>query len=130
MADEADGELMSRLRAFSSESIEKDCRELNGSFDNALFYGCRFEKLNNLTLKDCDLNASTFETSSVRDALGFTLSLSCLSFRGVEFSPLLFDMFLCLATMSKGNDIKREKLLDVVGRERAAVLLRVLKGVE
>src|ERR1039458_2846379 len=104
-----------RLRNFSEEHIREDCRDITGIHSNALFYGCQFEKLQGLTLKDCDLNKSEFMTESIRDALGFCLSLSCLSFRGVAYSELLFDLFLTLATLSRGNDEKREQLKDVVG---------------
>jgi hypothetical protein len=118
------------LRDFDEVHIEQDCQELTGTHENGLFFGCVFDRLTGLTLKDCDLNRSQFLTSKVRDALGFTLTLDCNSFSGVEYSPLLFDLFLCLATLTKGNDAKREKLLDVVGRERAAALLRILRATE
>ncbi len=121
---------MDRLRNFSEEHIREDCTNITGRHSNGLFYGCRFDKLNGLTLEDCDLNASSFETSKVRDALGFTMTLSCFSFRGVCFSELLFDLFLCLAYMTVGNDLKREKLLDVVGRERAKAILNLLGRIE
>jgi len=118
------------LREFDDTHIRKDCRSLTGDHTNELFFGCVFEKLAGLTLRDCDLNRSEFNTESVRDALGFTLSLQCLSFRNVKFSPLLFDLFMCLAAMSAGNDEKRAKLRDVVGPERFDALMRVLRNVE
>lgn len=121
---------MGALRNFSEMHIKEDCRQLTGKHSNGLFYGCEFEHLNGLTLEDCDLNASTFSTEKIKDALGFTLSLQCLSFRGVEFSPLLFDLFLTLATLSVGNDEKREKLKEVIGRERYEALYRILQGTE
>lgn len=119
-----------QLHTFKEEHIREDCRELTGHHDNGLFFGCEFEKLTGLTLKDCDLNRSKFLTEKVRDALGFTLTLSCLSFRHVEYSDLLFDLFLTLLTLSKGNDAKREALLDVIGRDRAAAIQRVLGATE
>ncbi len=121
---------MDKLRRFSEEHIRVDCSSLSGQHTNGLFYGCTFDKLTGLTLQDCDLNASDFRTSRLRDAMGFTLSLSCLSFRGVKFSELLFDLFLCLAYLTRGNDEKREKLLDVVGRPRALALIRALGAIE
>jgi hypothetical protein len=119
-----------RLRNFSEEHIREDCRDITGIHSNALFYGCEFEKLNKLTLAGCDLNRSKFTTDHIRDALGFTMTLSCLSFNNVEYSELLFDMFLTLATLTSGNDEKREQLKDVVGRERYEALVRVLKATE
>lgn len=121
---------MDHLHTFTEEHIFEDCRDLTGVHENGLFFGCEFDKLNGLTLKDCDLNRSNFKTDSVRDALGFTLSLSCMSFRNVTFSPLLFDLMLSLLCMSAGNDEKREQLKTVIGPERAEALLRVLKATE
>ncbi len=121
---------MERLRNFTEEHIREDCRDLTGTRDNGLFYDCKFEKLRGLTLRDCDLNHSSFSTEHIRDALGFTMTLSCLSFRNVEYSELLFDMFLTLATMTRGNDSKREALKDVVGRDRYDALMRILSRTE
>jgi hypothetical protein len=118
------------LRKFLATRIDKDCSMLSGLHINELFYGCKFNRLNYLTLKDCDLNNSTFETAHIKDALGFTLTLSCLSFRNVRFSELLFDLLLMLMTLTVGNDEKREKLLDVVGRSRATALLRIMERTE
>ena len=118
------------LRVFDEQHIREDCSQLAGTYDNGLFYGCTFDNLNGLTLKDCDLNASTFITETIREALGFTLSLNCLSFKNVEYSPLLFDLFLCLVAMSRGNDEKRAKLAEVVGKERFEALSRILGCVE
>lgn len=118
------------LRDFSAFHLDKDCTGITGHHKNELFFNCTFKKLNGLVLEDCDLNQSKFETDDLRDALNFTLTLNCHSFAGVEYSPLLFDLFLLMAIKSKGNDEKREKLLDVIGRERAEKLLRVLKHLE
>jgi hypothetical protein len=121
---------MDKLREFSNERIGEDCSTLSGTHENELFFDCIFCNLGGLTLKDCVLDRSKFTTSRLRDALGFTMTLDCHSFRDVEFSPLLFDLFMMLAYMSKGNDEKREKLLDVVGRDRAQAILRALKETE
>lgn len=119
-----------RLREFRDVHINEDCSEASGLHEDELFYECVFRDLTDLTLKDCDLNGSRFTTDKLREALGFTMTLGCHSFTDVEFSPLLFDLFLCMAYLSKGNDEKREKLLDVIGRERASTLLRRLKGID
>jgi hypothetical protein len=118
------------LHRFNKEHIDEDCENLTGRFQNELFFNCRFKKLSNLVLENCELNRSEFSTDSVRDALGLTMTLSCKSFRGVYLSPMLFDLYLLLAYMTCGNDLKREKLLDVIGRPRAAALLEVLKATE
>jgi hypothetical protein len=111
-------------------TIDKDCSTLSGHHKNEAFYNCTFRKLNGLTLEGCDLNLSSFVTEKLDEALGFTLTLNCHSFENVEFSPLLFDLFICLALKSKGNTEKRRKLLDVIGRDRAYELLKQLKDLE
>ena len=121
---------LDRLHTFAEEHIDADCARLTGLHDNGLFFNCKFNKLNGLVLKDCDLNRSKFVTDSLQDALGFTLTLGCKSFRNVEYSEKLIDLMLCLLIMTKGNDAKREKLLDVIGRDKAALLLRTLKRFE
>jgi hypothetical protein len=118
------------LREFSGVHIREDCKTLTGVHDNELFHQCKFEKLNGLTLKDCVLTESEFGTDSVRDALGFTLTLGCHSFEDVRYSPLLFDLMLTLMTMTQGNTRKREQLIDVVGKSRYQALLKVLKANE
>lgn len=58
------------------------------------------------------------------------MTLDCKSFNNVAYSEMLFDLFLCLATMTKGNDEKREKLKDVVGRKQWEKLMKVLRATE
>jgi hypothetical protein len=118
------------LHRFTEKHIDEDCESLTGVHRNELFFNCRFKKINDLVLENCELNGSEFLTDSVRDALGLTMTLSCPSFRGVALSSLLFDLYLLLAYLTKGNDVKREKLLDVIGRPRAAALLKLLEATE
>jgi hypothetical protein len=121
---------MDSVHKFASYHVDEDCSDLTGTHDNELFFNCTFDKLSGLTLKNCDLGRSEFVTTSVVDALNFTLTLNCNSFRDVTLSPLLFDLLLALLVTSAGNSEKREKLLDVIGKDRAKVLLRVLKDIE
>jgi len=121
---------MQSLRKWFETHIEEDCSEMSGTHENGLFFGCQFRKLNNLTLKDCDLNRSEFTTEDVREALGFTLTLNCHSFAGVKYSPLLFDLMLMLLVSTEGNDEKRVKLLEVLGKDRYLKLKRILKALE
>lgn len=118
------------LRHFNKTTIGQDCSELTGAHENELFYGCEFDKLNGLTLKHCVLNGSALATTSVKNALGFTVTLDCFSFDGVELSPLLFDLYLSLLLMTKGNEDKKELLIEVIGRKRAESLQRLLKCTE
>lgn len=121
---------MKPLRQFDDIQIGKDCTELTGDHQNKLFFECEFSKLNGLTLKNCVLDRSKFTTQSVKDALGLTVTLDCFSFKDVEMSPLLFDLFLSLLTMTKGNDEKRAALIDVIGKSRAESLNRLLRCIE
>jgi hypothetical protein len=121
---------MERLRDFNKTVIGQDCKDLTGHHENELFFECEFKNLTGLTLKDCVLDRSRFTTDSIREALDFTMTLSCHSFNGVEYSPLLFDLLLTLITMTKGNEEKRAKLIDVVGKNRYETIRRVLNRIE
>jgi len=122
--------MLEPLHKFDEVHVEENCENLSGFHENGLFFGCTFKDLRGLTLKDCDLNHAKFLTDDVREALGFTLTISCLSFNNAEYSPLLFDLLCLLMYKTKGNDEKREKLLDIVGRDRAEKLLHILKRLE
>lgn len=118
------------LHKFENTAIDKDCSNLTGVYNNSLFYGCKFNKLNDLQLVKCNLNGSKFDTSSIKDAINFTLTLNCGSFKNVEYSPLLFDLLLYLITISKGNDEKRAKIKEVLGESRYKVLDMVMGAAE
>lgn len=107
-----------------------NCESLKGHFVGEVFYECTFKDLQGLTLENCILNKCRFFTDSVLEARNFMFTLNCNSFRNVEFSPLLFDLFLCMALKSKGNDEKRRKLVEVIGRERVIELLTELKDLD
>lgn len=119
------------LRKFSESHIDEDLTGVSlGYRENGLFHGCTFKKLAGATLKDCDLFHSRFVTERVEDALGLTLTLDCNSFDEVEYSPLLFDLMLVLLMKTKGNNEKRRKLFDLLGKERVRELLHKLGQVE
>jgi hypothetical protein len=118
------------LRDFNSIHMGEDCSNLSGVHENELFFGCKFNKLAGLTLSNCVLDHSTFETASIRDALGFTVTLDCHSFSGVELSPLVFNLMLSLLLMTKGNDEQREQIEQVIGKEKVAAFRRLLKVIE
>jgi hypothetical protein len=110
--------------------INENCESISGTFEDEVFFECTFKKLNGLTLKDCDLNRSKFTTDDIRDALNFTMTLNCHSFDKVEYSPLLFDLMLCLIIKTKGNTEKRKKLIEIVGEERLREILVALSSLE
>lgn len=121
---------MEVLRQFKELHIDEDCSQLSGHKENCLFFGCTLDKLNGLTLKNCVLNKSTFVTSSIKDALGLTITLDCFSFSGVTYSPLLFDLFLFLLSSSSGNDERRKQIEDILGEVKMKALRKVLRGIE
>jgi len=106
--------------------LDEDCRELTGTFENERFFNCTFDKLGGLSLINCDLNKSKFKTSSIKDALGFTVTLDCQSFTGVELSPFLLDLALALLTMTKGNQEKLRQLRTVIGEQKYDSMRRLL----
>ena len=110
--------------------IDEDCKAVTGEHDNGLFFNCKFDNLNGLTLRNCDLNQSQFVTTDIRKAMGFTVTMNCFSFGGVELSPQLFDLYLLLLCQTRGNDEKREQLLDIIGRDKAERLLSIMKRSE
>lgn len=121
---------MLSLRCFDEKHIDEDCSQLTGRHTNGLFFGCTFRNLVGLELIHCDLNSSRFTTSSVRDALGFSLTLDCHSFNNVEYSPLLMELLLYLLTTTKGNDEYRGKIADMLGPTKMEALRRVLRETE
>ena len=121
---------MDTLRAWTKTRIDADCKALTGSHENCLFYNCEFDNLRDVTLKNCVLTGSKFNTTDVKKALGFTLTLDCNSFKGVEYSETLLDLLLVLIISTKGNVEKRRKLLDVVGKERVAEIYSTLADLE
>lgn len=119
-----------RSKSQAKSFIDQNCENLTGHFKGVIFHNCTFKKLNGLVLEDCVLMNSRFLTDDIEDALGFTLTLQCNSFRDVEFSPLLFDLYLLMAVKSSGNTEKRKKLIEIVGKERSYELLKILSSLE
>lgn len=118
------------LRTWNAIHIDENCESLQGHHENELFWNCTLNKLKGVTLKNCILTGSKFLTSDVRDALGFTMTLDCGSFKNVTYSEELFDLLLTLIITTKGNVEKRRKLLDVIGKERVAEILSTLATLE
>lgn len=115
---------------FNETHIGEDFRDRPGVYDNCLFYDCVFDDLRGLSLTNCDLNHSRFETQSLEKAIGLTITLNCNSFSNVEFSPELLDLMLVLLISTKGNDERRQQLREVLGEKRARRLSQLLKDTE
>src|SRR5258706_10758061 len=109
---------MLKLHKFSEEYIDADMTVCKKEFDNALLYHCRFKDLRNVTIKNCDMNQSEILSDRIEDLVGFCATFSCKHFNNVKLSELVFDIFLMLLVQTKGNDLKRLKLLEIVGKER------------
>lgn len=119
------------LHTYSVSHIDEDCTASLGEHVNELFHNCTFKNVRGAVLKDCNLRHSKFVTDKLEDALGFTLTLGdCGSFEDVEYSPLLFDLLVVMMLKSKGNEEKRKKLLEVIGKDRVIEILRMLKRVD
>src|SRR5688572_15795923 len=118
------------LRTFSEKHIDENLEETATSYDNALLFNCKFRDLRGKSFINCDLNHSEFLTDRVEDLLNFSLTLNCHSFRNVVLSETIFDLLLLLLFITKGNDSKRKKLLQIVGSERARELSEKLEILE
>lgn len=103
---------------------------MNGLHHKELFYNCIFDDLNDLVLSNCDLSNSKIITNDIRKCMNFTVTINCNSVRNVEVSELVFDLFLIMMSKTKGNDEKRQKLLDIVGKDKADKLLNIVSRLE
>ena len=116
---------------FQAIHIDEDCTELPpGNYYKQLFHNCTFKKLNGVVAKDCTLTDSKVLTDKMEDALGLTVTLDCKTFDNLELSPLMFDLFVMLLIKTKGNEHKRKRLIDILGRERIHELLSAMKTLE
>lgn len=115
------------LRNFNEIHIDEDCSKVTGNHENGLFFNCKFNDINGLTLKNCDLNQSSFDIDDIKKALGFTVTMDCFSFFGVTLSPTLFDLYLLLLCQTVGNDDKKEALKQIIGKDKAERMLKVLR---
>jgi hypothetical protein len=118
------------LRAFAEQHIDEDLTNADRDFDNALLFNCKFDNLRGRTFKNCDLNRSEFLTDRIEDLLGFTITLDCHSFGNVTLSETIFDAILLLLYKTRGNDSKRRKLLEIIGKEKVEALLKQLGTLE
>ena len=104
---------------------------LTGEFENTLFFNCKFGSLKNLTLKNCVMDQSQFTETDPSRMLGFTVTLDCNSFSGIELSPEAFDLICMLLAKSKGNLEKRQALIKhVVGHDASFKYLKQLRDLE
>lgn len=86
--------------------------------------------MRDVTLRNCTLAQSTFLTDKIEDALGFTVTLDCMTFDDLELSPLMFDLLMVLLIKTKGNTEKRRRLIDVLGHERLHEILKAMRQLE
>lgn len=118
------------LRKFSEIHIGEDCKEISGHKQNALFHECEFEKVNGLVLEQCVLARSSFDPKAISDMLDLTVTLNCFTFKDLKLNELAFDTMLLLLTFTSGNDEKRNKLVEVIGKRRYIELLRMAARLE
>lgn len=116
---------------WSEVHIDEDVVGLTGFHENALFHNCTFRNLRGVTLKDCVLAHSTFTTTKLDEAMGFTFTVgNCNTFRNVAYSEYLFDLFLIMMIQTKGNTEKRKKLIEIVGRDKVHDTLQQFKSLD
>lgn len=121
----------SYARQFSETHISKDCRAFfNRYSDNQLFYDCDFANIAKATFKNCDLNKSRINPKSISDMLGVTMTLDCHTFKDVELNELALDCLLALLVKTKGNDLKRAKIIDIIGTRRYEAISKVIGDLE
>jgi len=119
------------LHKFDDEYIDQDLSsKLLGEFTNTLFYNCIFDNLTDVKLIRCELNRSKIKTNTLENCRNVSVTLDCKTFANVELSEFLFDYILLLLAKSKGNDTKRRKLLEIVGKEKARQLLEAIKDLD
>ena len=119
------------LRTFSAIHIDEDVRSLKGSHQNELFHNCTFGELKDLELTHCCLNGSKFTEVDPTKMLGFSVTLDCNSFSGVELSSEIFDLICMLLVKTKGNVEKRQALIKhVVGSQKSREYLTKLSKLE
>lgn len=119
------------LRRFSEVHIDEDLRGVTGTFENALFFNCTFGSLKDLKFINCVLDRSHFTETDPAQMLGFTVTLDCHSFSGVELSPEAFDLILMLLVKTSGNTEKRRAIIEkVVGHDASFKYLSKLKNLE
>lgn len=119
------------LHKFDDEFIDKDLsNKLLGEYDNVLFYNCVFDNISNVRLINCDLNRSNFKTNSIEKCRNFAVTLECKSFTNVQLSEFLFDLLLTLIYKTKGNDSKRRKLMEVIGKDRLKEIMSLIEDLE
>lgn len=119
------------MRTYSKTHFNEDVRNLKGTFDNHLFHNCTFGSLKDLTLTNCVLSESKFTESDPAKMLGFSVTLDCHSFSGVELSPEAFDLICMLLVKTKGNIEKRKALIQhVVGQDASRKYLTQLQNLE
>ena len=123
--------IMDSLHKFDGLHFDEDCTQLKGHFENHLFSRCKFRDLSGLTLKNCVLRESMFEPQTLREAMGFTVSMECGTFYKAKPNRLMLEMLLMLVLQTEGNEELRQNIVDhVLGREKAHQLYELIRNLE
>lgn len=118
-------------RRFSETHISEDCRAFfSKEIENGLFFDCDFANIAKSTIKNCDLNGSRIKPESIKDMLGVTMTLDCHTFKDVELNELALDCLLTLLAKTKGNDLKRAKIIDIIGDRKYKAISKVMGDLE
>src|SRR5574343_302204 len=118
-------------RQFSEINISADCLNFSDVYkENGLFFDCIFEDLNNASLVRCDLNKSKIKPRTLKDILNVTVTLNCHTFKGVELNELCFDSILTLLCLTEGNELKKQKLISIIGEKKFAAYKKIIGDIE
>lgn len=112
-----------RLRDYHAIHIDEHIPVLTGYHENVLYYNCKIDSAKDAHLHNCVLTASSFLPQTLHDIQGLTLTLDCHSFVDVELSEAALDYLLMLLVKTRGNNEKREKIIEAIGGKAKVVAL-------
>lgn len=111
------------LRHWNFTHIDEHIPHLTGYHENELFYNCTIDDMSGATLVNCCMTQSKLTADSLEQISNLAMTFDCHSFTDAELSPLAFDFLLALLIKSKGNDERRQQLVNILGRDRLVELL-------
>lgn len=117
------------LRDFNKTYVDKQV-QLRGEIHNTLLHNCEIADLRGVTLLNCDLNQSKILIDDINKLQGFACTMDCGTFRNVTLSETVFDCLVMLLYSTKGNDNKRRKLIDVVGKDKMKELAEQMESID
>lgn len=104
-----------------AEHRDLNVRSVRGRrFQRELFVNCTMQDVSNAVFEHCAMVGSKLDPQSLKEMIGFTATLDCLMFEGLECNELAMDAVLNLVSMTKGNDERRTVLRGLIRPESRA----------